>query len=552
VRKGLAVAAWALAAVVVAIMVVPVVWFVVDERLSTENVAVGVALEGVSVSRMPPTELSEAVEVLAANAEGQPITIRFADQLIAGSAAELGVEVDRAATTSAVLETGRRGVWLERFQSWLSTVRTPRDVHLLWRVRPDAADALLARPEAVVAVPVDAEITYANGEMAVVPSVPGEVVDATAAMEAIIDEFVPDASLEVEVGTVEVPAAVGDGEARRFVDELNRLTADGVTVEVAGAFGRLSPGTLRSNLVIEGWPDPSGFSFDPTGLETALLQTFEEVAVPGEDPVFEVEGDLPRVVEEGSAPQGCCDPRAGEILARALVDEPEAPVELPVRPVGDERLAAWSRGEGVVELVGEFTTNHSCCEARVSNIHRIADLIRGQVVFPGESFSVNEFVGERTVEKAFVPAPVIERGRFRESVGGGISQFATTFFNAAFFAGLDLDEYQSHSIYISRYPYGREATLSYPKPDLRITNSTAYPVLLWTSYSDTSITVSVYSTRNVEVEELGQETRPFNKCTDVETFRRRTFSDGRVVEDSVVARYRPGEGLDCNGEPTPT
>ena len=61
---------------------------------------------------------------------------------------------------------------------------------------------------------------------------------------------------------------------------------------------------------------------------------------------------------------------------------------------------------------------------------------------------------------------VIRRFLPREAVGGGISQFATTLFNAAFFAGLDIPEYQSHSIYITRYPYGREATLSYPAPDL--------------------------------------------------------------------------------------
>jgi hypothetical protein len=63
--------------------------------------------------------------------------------------------------------------------------------------------------------------------------------------------------------------------------------------------------------------------------------------------------------------------------------------------------------------------------------------------------------------------------------------------------------------------------------------------------------MTLYSTRHLEVVETGQEERPFNRCTDVETFRSRTFPDGRVVEDSVVARYRPGEGLDCNGNPTP-
>ena len=80
----------------------------------------------------------------------------------------------------------------------------------------------------------------------------------------------------------------------------------------------------------------------------------------------------------------------------------------------------------------------------------------------------------------------IENGVLVDTVGGGISQFATTTFNAAFFGGLDLVEYQSHSIYISRYPYGREATLSFPKPDLVIGNNTPYGVLIWPTYTGTS------------------------------------------------------------------
>ena len=160
-------------------------------------------------------------------------------------------------------------------------------------------------------------------------------------------------------------------------------------------------------------------------------------------------------------------------------------------------------------------------------------------------------MGERTVEKGFVGAGVIEQGRFTEDVGGGISQFATTFFNAAFFGGLDIDEYQSHSIYISRYPYGREATLSYPKPDLVVTNTTDFPILIWPTYTDTSITVTLYSTKHIAVVETGQESGPARSCTQVETFRERTYPDGSVIEDSFLALYRPAEVLDCDGNPTP-
>jgi hypothetical protein len=61
----------------------------------------------------------------------------------------------------------------------------------------------------------------------------------------------------------------------------------------------------------------------------------------------------------------------------------------------------------------------------------------------------------------------------------------------------------------------------------------------------------MYSTRNVEVEEIDQRTSRRGSCTHVETDRQRTFSDGRVVVDTVMADYRPAEGIDCNGNRIP-
>ena len=186
------------------------------------------------------------------------------------------------------------------------------------------------------------------------------------------------------------------------------------------------------------------------------------------------------------------------------------------------------------------------------NIHRIADLLRGVVIEPGETFSINRTVGRRTREKGFVSAGVIENGRMSEDVGGGISQMATTLFNAAWFAGLEFGEYQSHSLYISRYPYGREATMGFPHPDLEIKNTTPYGVLLWPTYTDTSLTVSMYSTRHYQsVEQSGQTKRAQGTCTVVRTERTRVTLDGQRLVDSTSARYRAREGLNCDGSTTP-
>ncbi len=121
-------------------------------------------------------------------------------------------------------------------------------------------------------------------------------------------------------------------------------------------------------------------------------------------------------------------------------------------------------------MVSTFTTHHPCCASRVTNIHTIANIVNGAIVMPGATFSLNKFVGPRDTKRGFVEAPMIEDGLFEDSVGGGISQFATTMYNAVFFAGLKDITHTPHSYYISRYPAGREATVSYPEPNLIFQN----------------------------------------------------------------------------------
>ena len=99
---------------------------------------------------------------------------------------------------------------------------------------------------------------------------------------------------------------------------------------------------------------------------------------------------------------------------------------------------------------------------------------------PGGQFSVNGHVGRRTTENGFVAAGAIRNGEHVSEVGGGVSQFATTLFNAAYFAGLDITTYQAHSEYFDRYLRSREATMGFPDPDLVIENTTPYGVMIWT------------------------------------------------------------------------
>ena len=219
---------------------------------------------------------------------------------------------------------------------------------------------------------------------------------------------------------------------------------------------------------------------------------------------------------------------------------------------------------GIRGLVSSFTTRHPCCEKRVANIHRIADIMNGRVVRPGETVSVNAIVGPRTAKNGFVPAPTIEEGEMVDSIGGGISQFATTLFNALFHGGYEIVERQPHTYWFPRYPMGHEATLSWPKPDIIFKNDTAAGMAFVTSYTSTSITVKIYGDnggRKVRAQVSGRQNvvepaveilanadvppdeekvkEPGSVGWSVIVSRFVTFPDGTTREDRRRVTYKP-------------
>lgn len=150
----------------------------------------------------------------------------------------------------------------------------------------------------------------------------------------------------------------------------------------------------------------------------------------------------------------------------------------------------------ISHVVAQFTTHYACCENRVVNIRRIAEIVDGAVIMPQASFDLNAFVGERTSKKGFVPAGAIFFGEHVDNVGGGVSQFATTLYNAAYWGGLWIDTHKPHSQYFPRYPEGIEATVSWKYPTLRFTNDYTTPVVIKTVATNTSLTVMILGNNN--------------------------------------------------------
>lgn len=512
----------------------------------------GLGIDGRPAGNLTEVELDRVISELEVQVAEHQVQINLPDGPRVVSAADLGVTLNSADLRRRALEAGREGAGWERFRNWLASFTARRAIpHQLELDGTVAAGTVASFDGLVVEEPIEPKLVLdGSRSLAVMPGNPGSQVDQGAVVKRLSDQVAAGGPFRIDAPTVPLPPSTDEARLRDLATKLNVITAAGATLRLGDEVRTITPSALRVRLDFAEDGDGPNPSFDLASLQGLIEHLYGDLDLDGTDPVFDVVDDVPVLVEEGRIPLECCREDAAEAVAEAIFSDRPGPIRLEPKETEDPRKLAWARGSDIIEKVSEFTTEHPCCQARVSNIQRFADIVRGVYLVPGESLSLNEHVGERTPETGFVPAGTILRGHLVPTVGGGVSQFATTMFNAAFFAGFDFEEYQSHSIYFSRYPYGREATISWPLPDLEVTNTTDYPALIWTSYTDTSITVSIYSTKSVEVEETRQEVSAARECTRVETYRLRTYEDGRTVEDSVFATYRPAEGLDCNGNPT--
>ncbi len=500
-------------------------------------------------TQVSPDTVHLRIAALAAELAATPVVVRTGTGELMLRVADLGIALEPDATFQAVrdLRAGSAPETNGDAESWVGWSADPQFTERRYRVDRSMARAVLADATDLGVTAAPPSVVVVNDTLAVDLGQPGQIVDADAIVDQVL-EGIARSFTRIEIAaelTLSEPIAY-TAELQQAVNRAHQDYGRSLVVAYGETTHDLTIDTIAGWLRLDPEATPPEIAFDHAQVRPYLEEAFAAASAPFTTGAMAVVGGVPTVVaSDGSV--ACCADDVGALIEEALLARIEGPLALPSRPAVSPQEQAHLEALGIVELVGAFTTRHPCCQGRVDNIQRFAELVRGAIVEPGQSLSLNGHVGRRTEEKGFVEGGFIERGVLVDEIGGGVSQFATTIFNALIRSGMTIDEYQTHSLYFSRYPFGLDPTISYPKPDLRFTNPTPYGLLIWPTYTDTSITVELYSTRNVQVTigEPEEELREF--CRRVRTERIRVFSDGTVDTDTFHARYRPEEGRDCDG-----
>ena len=186
--------------------------------------------------------------------------------------------------------------------------------------------------------------------------------------------------------------------------------------------------------------------------------------------------------------------------AKTIISEPKEQYEIPLIITKANKTVQEIGTEAFPDLLATFSTNYNAGDTnRTTNLKLSAGKINGTVLLPGDEFSYNKVVGERTIEAGYKMAATFSGGKVVDGLGGGICQISSTLYDAVVMANLDVTVRRNHQFVTSYLPGGKDATVVWGSQDFKFVNSRKYPVRITATVSGGVATVQVWGVKE-EVE----------------------------------------------------
>ncbi|HUQ23885.1 MAG TPA: VanW family protein [Gaiellaceae bacterium] len=433
------------------------------------------ALPGVELRR---AELSRPVDV---DIHGKAYEVRPGEVLM----------VDSGATNAALVRAGHDS-FRDRVRRLVDPSPPTLRVDPVLVARP-AANAVAERLSATLPKPRPAQIVSRRGAFRVVPSLAGDAVEPRQLLASLRQAALTGVrTLSPELMHVE--PALTTSAAEEAVAEARQLVAEPITLSFKGEdVGSLAPKRLARLVRFRQAGDHFRVTFAPDRIAKAVEPYLSDWRARAVNARFVVDGRQVRVrpSKPGLAPDG---PWISDSITAAASSSIRR-ASLRLKQTRADLTTAEANTLGIREQISTFTTDMGTSSSnRIHNVQLMAEYIDGTIVEPGHVFSFNDRVGPRTVERGFREGQMIIGSLLLPSIGGGVCQTATTLFNNAFDLGLPIVERHNHSFYISHYPLGRDATVSWGGPDFAFKNDLKTGILIKTSYTTSTLTFTFYGT----------------------------------------------------------
>jgi vancomycin resistance protein YoaR len=491
---------------------------------SADRLADGTKIAGIDVGGLTPKAAQTLLEQRSARLATVPVLFVAGNREFPITPRSMGVEVDwHAAVASAAREGGGGGVL--RGYRRLELQLFPKDVAPPTRSYGAAVDYELGLLGHAVDTPHRQAALVRRGlHITIAPGKTGRVLDRPAARALLVDALASfsrtPVALPVRLDAPQVTVSTLTANQMRA----SQIISGPVTV-VAGPTRLRVPRWRLAKLL-----DLQTMRFVGPAADAFFARLERTVDRPAKDASFAIHGSMISVLP-AAAGLTLDVPRSVAAVLAAAERPANRVATLAFSVQQPARSTAAASAMGITGVVGSYETEYGGDPNRIHNVQLVARLVDDKLIAPGATFSFNGTTGERSVEKGFLEAPVIVNGELQTGVGGGVCQVSTTVFNAAYEAGLRITARTNHSLYISHYPLGRDATVNYPDTDLKFVNDTPHWLLLRTWVGPSSLTVVLYGSpqhRRIETTTaplVVTSPAPVTKTVDA------TLKPGQVVVD---------------------
>ncbi|MGH3528328.1 MAG: VanW family protein, partial [Pseudonocardiaceae bacterium] len=510
--------------------------YFIDLAMSSGDVPRGVTVAGVPVGGITRVAAEQRLREQLEPRLSHPITLEAGDVNATLDPARAGLRLDWPATVD---QAGKQPLnpWTR-----LSSLWRTREMSVVTATHRAALTAALQGLLSTTdREPIEGTIHFVGTRPVAVQPRSGQHLDVATTTDLILARGIRGGTVRVPVTTQPV-RTTADGIRAALHDVAEPAVSAPVKVTGDGQDAMLMPDVIAAALRFA--PDSRGgltTTIDNPTVIAALNPQISSTQKPGKNAEILIQGAAPVVLPS-------VDGRGIDWTASLLPlldvlhnSGPQRTLAASYVTLPPTLSTAQATALGITTQIATFSTGGFATDSGV-NIRRVAEQVTGAILRPGETFSLNGYTGPRNAATGYVDAGIIDHGRPSRGIGGGISQFATTLYNATYFAGLTDVEHKEHSYYISRYPAAREATVFEGAIDVKFRDDSATGILIQTVWTPTSITVTLWGTKHVDVESITgprtdfidqkPETVTGQPCTPTQGERGFTVTDTRVIRDA--------------------
>lgn len=533
--------------------------------LAGSGIARGTSVLGIEIGSMSTAEATAALDKGLASKQTTAINVHSAKRNFPVLPADAGLKFDSAATVAQAAS-----------RTWnpfaiLTGLFATRQIQPIVDVDQDS---LAAQVDAIATVidsaPVEPMIDMKGLKPVEIPSEPGREIDSAAAAAAIVDAFSSGETSVTVTPEVASPTVSDDALAAAKAVATQAVSAP-VQVQIDGISARLGPRAIARSLTFSAENGQLQPILDGAVLHKAIADQIATVETPGRDATFVIENGAP-VIVPSKVGKGVSDEELASAVGEVINNTPpDRTVTVTVGLREPALTTEQAQQLGVKERLSTFTQNFPYAAYRKQNIGEAARRINGTVVLPGATYSMNDTIKERTAANGYTVGFVIGQGGiFAEELGGGVSTAVTATWTAGFYAGMEPEQVIAHSIYISRYKPGLEATVAWGIFDMKFKNPYPTAVYLQASANSTSITVSIWGTP--EYSDIKAESGPRTNIVPFKTIYDQSatclgqggmegfdinvdrvfYKDGvEVKRQTIHTKYKPSPAVICGKEKKP-